>query len=215
MMKPVTTKDKIFKEAAFLFSENGFERTTMQKIAERVQISKPAIYYHFPNKQDLFEALIASAMEQARLRLESIAVSDKDPVQKLKDFVVSRFRDCKNHPERSRFLYDVATGSLRKKISLDHVKMFADQSRNLSNIIKEGKKKKLFRKDLDFDEFAFLFIGSMNMYVMSYIKGYIKDLNEQKAHRLVNLLISGIRYSQLDDMTTNIQIDKESNDDIF
>ena len=50
---------------------------------------------------------------------------------------------------------------------------------------------------------------------MSYIKGYIKDLNEQKAHRLVNLLISGIRYSQLDDMTTNIQIDKESNDDIF
>jgi AcrR family transcriptional regulator len=198
MVKPSATKDKIFKEAASLFSENGFERTTMQDIARRVKISKPAIYYHFPNKQNLFEELIASAMEQARLRIELIAASDKDPVQKLKDFAAGRFRDCKRHPEQSRFLFDVATGSLRKEISLDHVKMFADQSRNLANILKEGKEKHLIRQDLDFEEFAFLLIGSINMYVMSYIKGYIKDLNEQTAHRLVNLLISGFRYNQLE-----------------
>lgn len=48
--------------AAELFTRHGFDRTTVEEIADGAGVSKGAIYLHFPSKDALFEAVLAREM---------------------------------------------------------------------------------------------------------------------------------------------------------
>ncbi len=54
-----TTKKKIVKTALKLFLQKGFHNVSMNQIAAEIGISKPAIYYHFKNKDDMVEGVLA------------------------------------------------------------------------------------------------------------------------------------------------------------
>lgn len=51
------TRSRILDAALDLFSEHGFEGTTLQQIADRLGFTKAALYYHFRSKDDLLQAL--------------------------------------------------------------------------------------------------------------------------------------------------------------
>ncbi|MEI7902687.1 MAG: TetR family transcriptional regulator [bacterium] len=53
------TRQKILKAALDLFTEKGYERTTFEDVAERIQLTKGAVYWHFKSKPDLFAELVA------------------------------------------------------------------------------------------------------------------------------------------------------------
>ena len=52
-----STRERILDVALDLFTDQGFDGTSMREIAERLQISKPAIYYHFASKDEILMAL--------------------------------------------------------------------------------------------------------------------------------------------------------------
>lgn len=59
--QPSDTRARILDAALGLFSEHGFDGTTLQQIADRLGFTKAALYYHFRSKDDLLQALIAPA----------------------------------------------------------------------------------------------------------------------------------------------------------
>jgi len=193
MTKTESVKATILKEAASLFSERGYERTSMREIAERTGVSKPAIYYHFANKQSLFEDLINTSFEISKQRMEEIANSNSDPIQQLKDLAIARFRSTKENPEMMRFIYDLTAGNIHKTIDLDHSQVFSKHQQWFSQIINNGKRLGLLKQDLADIDFTMIYIGTINMYIMSYLKGYTKELSDQKAEQVVNLLLNGIK----------------------
>lgn len=54
------TRDKIVQVAMELFLRRGYDGTSVKAIATEIGISTPALYWHFPSKQDIF----FEAMEQ-------------------------------------------------------------------------------------------------------------------------------------------------------
>jgi AcrR family transcriptional regulator len=52
------TRDRILDAALDLFSENGYEATSLRQVAERVGITKASLYYHFPSKKEMLRALV-------------------------------------------------------------------------------------------------------------------------------------------------------------
>ncbi|HTW03701.1 MAG TPA: TetR family transcriptional regulator [Streptosporangiaceae bacterium] len=52
-----STRERILDVAMDLFTDQGFDATSMREIAERLGISKPAIYYHFASKEEILMAL--------------------------------------------------------------------------------------------------------------------------------------------------------------
>ncbi len=52
------TKQQIMSVAMESFIKNGYERTSLTDIAKVIGITKPAIYYHFENKDALFLAVL-------------------------------------------------------------------------------------------------------------------------------------------------------------
>lgn len=59
-MKQEDTKQKILDKALELFSEQGYDAVSVGQIAKAVGIKAPSLYNHFPSKQAIFDALVAS-----------------------------------------------------------------------------------------------------------------------------------------------------------
>jgi AcrR family transcriptional regulator len=55
------TRQEILDVATELFIEQGYEKTSLREIAERIGVTKAALYYHFPSKQQILEALVTPA----------------------------------------------------------------------------------------------------------------------------------------------------------
>ena len=49
----MTTRDRILEEALRLFSEKGYDGTSVESIAEAVGIKAPSLYKHFKGKEDI------------------------------------------------------------------------------------------------------------------------------------------------------------------
>ncbi len=55
---PPSTRDRILDAAMNIFSAKGFHDTKLDEIVSEASISKGSIYFHFPNKEKLFIALV-------------------------------------------------------------------------------------------------------------------------------------------------------------
>ena len=52
-----STRERILDVALDLFTEKGFDGTSLREIAERLGVTKAALYYHFASKDDILMAL--------------------------------------------------------------------------------------------------------------------------------------------------------------
>lgn len=70
------TRHKLLDAAEHLFQEQGVSRTSLQDIARRAGATRGAIYWHFKDKADLFNAM----MERVTLPMEaSFSPAQADP----------------------------------------------------------------------------------------------------------------------------------------
>ena len=57
-------RDRLLDAAAGVFTEDGWRRLTMAKVAERAGVSRQTVYNEFGNKQQLAEQLIHRELDQ-------------------------------------------------------------------------------------------------------------------------------------------------------
>ncbi len=61
------TRRRIQDVALALFAEQGYEKTSLREIAERLDVTKAALYYHFKTKEEIlvsiFEGLVRPVEE--------------------------------------------------------------------------------------------------------------------------------------------------------
>lgn len=67
-------REAVLKAAAIAFVEYGFHGATMDKIAELLDVSKPTVYKHFKNKDELLNA----CLDRALVRFTEAAIEAKD-----------------------------------------------------------------------------------------------------------------------------------------
>ncbi|WP_059005791.1 TetR/AcrR family transcriptional regulator [Streptomyces specialis] len=52
------TRQRIQDVALELFAEQGYDKTSLREIAERLDVTKAALYYHFRTKEDILNGLV-------------------------------------------------------------------------------------------------------------------------------------------------------------
>lgn len=56
-------KERIQQVAIELFTEQGYDKTSLREIAERLEVSKAALYYHFNSKEEILQSIVESKIE--------------------------------------------------------------------------------------------------------------------------------------------------------
>ena len=69
------TRQRILDVALELFNEHGYEKTSLRELAERLGVTKAALYYHFERKEDILLEL--------HLRLHDLGRSALDEIDRL------------------------------------------------------------------------------------------------------------------------------------
>lgn len=61
---PSETRQRIQDVARELFTQKGVQRTSLQDIASRLGITKPALYYHFSSREELVRSILQPLIDE-------------------------------------------------------------------------------------------------------------------------------------------------------
>ena len=95
------TKQKILATAQELFANNGYNGTTVQAIASRLDLTDPAIYYHFRSKRHIFDSLLQSSGAGQFVAADNEVPSREDLI----DRMMSTFNAYARQPDMLRMLF--------------------------------------------------------------------------------------------------------------
>jgi AcrR family transcriptional regulator len=86
--KKINRQNLIRKEALKLFSQQGYDRTTLKDIADQLNLTHPAIYYYYKSKSKLlFDAIKISIEGMLAQLLLSLETSPEDPNEQLRNMI--------------------------------------------------------------------------------------------------------------------------------
>lgn len=77
-------RKEVLNAAAQLFREKGYAATSMQDIAEAVELQKASLYHHVENKQDILFSLLEQALDMLISDIRPVVDSDLLPQEKLR-----------------------------------------------------------------------------------------------------------------------------------
>ncbi|MCH8620263.1 TetR/AcrR family transcriptional regulator [Undibacterium sp. TS12] len=96
MSEPLRQTDRkreaILQAAIQEFRLNGFEATSMDRIAATATVSKRTVYNHFPSKDDLFAAILLKLWQSAVSQDDFRYQADKDLREQLENFLSNKMR---------------------------------------------------------------------------------------------------------------------------
>ena len=97
------TRCAILEAAETLFLEKGVAHTSLEHIARHAGVTRCAVYWHFANKADLFNAML----NQVRLPPEQLAermrgCPEHDPLQTLRELCIEAIENLAREPQKKR-----------------------------------------------------------------------------------------------------------------
>lgn len=97
------TREQLIEAAETVFYRKGVSRTSLNDIAAEAGVTRGAIYWHFKNKHDVFEAM----MEQQKLPLEMLRTlmedpDQSDPLGRFREFLLYMTQEIARDPRRRR-----------------------------------------------------------------------------------------------------------------
>ena len=109
-----TRRQRILEEAAGVFSRRGYRATSVDDIAEASATSKGGVYFHFPNKEAIFLALLERMAALLHERMERAMVEAVGPAAKLDAALLTMLHTFAAHRTLARLFLIDAMGANRE-----------------------------------------------------------------------------------------------------
>lgn len=96
------TRTRIQHVALELFNENGYEATSLREIAERLGVTKAALYYHFRTKDEIIESLVHDRV--ARIEVLIAWAEDQPRGREARCEFLRRYSHLMNEPAQQTLM---------------------------------------------------------------------------------------------------------------
>jgi len=95
--------NEILRVAAEVVAERGYHNTSLDEVAERLDLAKASLYYYFDGKQALVAACLDTAAAEVEERLEAIVAEGATPTETLRRLIIEQqVFTTQDRPELSR-----------------------------------------------------------------------------------------------------------------
>lgn len=117
--------------AAEVFAERGYDRTSLEEIAARLDMRGASLYHYYPSKEDLFLAAVQNATAEVVARLREVASSGGPAVERLRRLFVSQaLVELRDYPSFAPLflmhLPDPVLDARVRELSREHAAVFRD-----------------------------------------------------------------------------------------
>jgi len=154
---PVPAKNRSFVEtvrraqivdcAIDTIAELGFARASVDQIAKRAGVSKGVITYHFPNKEEIVDAIVEKVVTAGRAYMEPRIVAETSAAGRLRAYIESDLEFIDAHRKALIALVEIAMNARRADGSLViGPESLAQRAANLEDLLRAGQRSGEFRR---------------------------------------------------------------------
>lgn len=188
--KDPTNKLFILKTAFSLFLQNGYKEVTIQKIMDATDLSKGAIYHHFKNKEEIYQA----ALQEYYFKTlnndvqQFITGNFRKDIQTIYSFAAEVLSKIENlteqhvdFPIRNFFSFQLESETyheIRERV----VQAVKENRRVIRALVEDAVLTKQIRNDLDTEAITFQIIGMVEGIIIHHSteKNNVKNLLLEK-----------------------------------
>jgi len=188
------TKERILEKSLELFATKGYFDCSMDDIAKAVDIKKASLYFHFPGKENIFQAVFQKILENYTAFINDItAENELSSLEMLSGIFKKYVKNCVNNYEMAfwdRYYYyppDIFKDELQQntcQIEMDFIG-------KIQKIILDGIQRDEI-KSLDAQSISLAFYNMMIGLAMG-VNFYKEDEIDDKITRCLDVFLSGIR----------------------
>ena len=195
MVKPDNisgTRQHILDAALRSFARYGYAGTSVQQIVDDAGVSKPALYYYFTDKADLFQDLVDQAHDQRYRLMQDASARGCTVAEKLEEIVSAIFEFSLDNRELMRLAFASAFAASGE--TPGRMKCREKGRRNFTfirSLIEHGQASGELGRRFGAEELAMCIFGQLNSYVMVRLLMPDCPLNRETAGRIVRLFLEG------------------------
>jgi AcrR family transcriptional regulator len=141
-----TKVDTIINAAQKRFGIYGVEKTTMKEIADDLHMSKAALYYYFPDKEDLYAMVVEKEQAEFLKIIEKDFGTSHDPARNLKKYALTRLAYFRKLLSISR-IRQTSFGELKPRIATLMIRFREKEKEHIKKVLEEGVKDGQFNID--------------------------------------------------------------------
>lgn len=189
-------QELILQAAADEFVKHGYKGTSVQAIADRVNLPKANILYYFKSKTGLYKALLQDILTLWNEGFSESA-NDSSPQAVLRNYIVGKMRYSRTHPQESKiFAQEIIQGApvIRDEIQFPVVNWAAGKASVINAWVEQG-----LIRPVDPLHLLFLIWGATQFYAdfdteIQLIKGapMSEEEFEQAQQFLVDMILRGL-----------------------
>jgi AcrR family transcriptional regulator len=142
-------RQQIMVAAKRVFSDKGFNKATMEDIAQEAELSPGTLYLYFKNKEELYASLSLRILQYLLIRVEHVRdEKDGGPQDKLKSLIEAMYDVYEFDPLIIINMFHLQSSETLKNLSPELMAEIKELSRKslglIAEIFKDGVKQQLF-----------------------------------------------------------------------
>jgi AcrR family transcriptional regulator len=142
-------RQQIMVAAKRVFSDKGFNKATMEDIAQEAELSPGTLYLYFKNKEELYASLSLRILQYLLIRVEHVnEEKDAGPEEKLKSLVEAMYDVYEFDPLIIINMFHLQSSETLKNLSpqlMEEIKVLSRKSLgSIAQIFREGVDKDIF-----------------------------------------------------------------------
>lgn len=191
-----STRERILDAALDIFSRKGYHDTRLDEIVEEAHTSKGSIYFHFPNKEKLFVALIDQFADLLERRVSEAIADEAQGMARVRvavETVLDTFGKYRR-PAKILLVQAVGLGQVFEKKRLEVTDHFAGMIRGyLEEAVSVGD-----IAPIDTDVVAHAWMGAIYNVVIQWV--YTGEpTSERISSALVPMLLQSVGFVEAGD----------------
>jgi AcrR family transcriptional regulator len=203
----VEVKDKkkhILLSAEHLFAVKGFEASTVRDIADAAGVNLAMISYYFGSKEGLMEYLFHERMDATKIKVEQLLQNNNiTPFEKVEimlgEYITKVIQNqsfykilvCEQIMNKNKTIL-----KLLKELKMGYAAMFTE-------LVKEGQKKKVFKKNVDVVLALNTMIGTVIQFVINK-EHYVAFNNIKTTDKDFNVMMQTTLHTHLKEVFKTI-----------
>jgi len=179
--KGIETRKKIIKAAIKTFKDNGFNNSSILKIADIVGLKNSTLYRYFRNKKDIYNFIIRDFEEKLIKRINSKLEPEVEIEKKIEIFI----KEYINFIKENKDIFDIFREA--EFVNIDLSKEFYDK---VTEILKNILKNRIYNNNIDI--LSYSIIGSFYFIILNYLFWEEKDVDNEKISNILKFILNGI-----------------------
>ncbi|OEV04585.1 TetR/AcrR family transcriptional regulator [Streptomyces oceani] len=184
-------REELLATAGEVFAAQGYDATTVRKIADAAGMLAGSLYYHFDSKESMLDEILSTFLNELWARYDAVLAAGLGPRETLEALVTESFREIDQHRDA------VAIYQRESKHLADHPRFgyLAESQRKFEKAwlgtLERGVAAGTFRADLDV-RLTYRFVRDTVWVAASWYRPGGHHSPEEIAHQYLSMVLEGI-----------------------